>query len=783
MTRWDRLTNHATHAGALCDVLPWFGFVDDGVFLNKTGSLGIVLAIDGIEYDCLDQPAREHIIARVDAALRLWDEHAHIYQYVLKRPVTLETEAFTGDAKVDHLLALRRGNRGSQAAQRFQLSLYLVVVVDAPRQVPDRLQHLRDSLRHPLAAVRRSLSTQTTVVNFDEALAARVAQLRHRGHAFVQQLQDVAATRALNAEDAWRVLRRLVNDTRRVDAPSLRADARLDVDTADTAIECHRDHLRLGDDYVRVLTLKTPPAQTRALLLQALAEIPSSMVICSEWQREGEGRIRREINARRRHFHNARVSVTSYLSDQNAQADLLVDDSAAAVVRDLGAALTELSLQGRYFGIYTLTIVLSDKDPQALERSVAAVLKAVATHDAQVTDERYNLLHAWLAVLPGNSHYNLRGMYLLNTNAADLALLFAPGEGDHRNAHLGREALATVDTPLGTPYHLNLHVGDVGHTLVLGATGAGKSFLVNALLAQLQRYEPRMLIFDLGGSYRSLTRYFEGRELQLRPDRQTVTINPFCLDPTPANLQFLCAFVRVLIESSGEALARGDDQALYEAIETLYILDREQRRLFTLANILPRRLSHALQRWVEGGQHAAFFDNVADTVTLAPFQLVDFEGLDAVPSLLEPLLFYLLHRASAALLDSAEAGRLKVFAIDEAWRFLRNPTIRAYVTEALKTWRKKNAMVILATQSGEDLQHSELLRVAVESCPTRIFLANPHIDRKVYQDLFGLNPREAERITSLVPRQEFLLKQTGTARVLRLDVDPESAAIFGGARA
>ena len=112
-----------------------------------------------------------------------------------------------------------------------------------------------------------------------------------------------------------------------------------------------------------------------------------------------------------------------------APGDLLVDDSAAALVRDLGACLTELTLQGRYFGQYTMTVVLYDRDPAALERSVGACLKAFAAHDAQVTDERYNLLNAWLAVLPGNAAYNVRSMHLLNTNYADLSLLFAQDAG------------------------------------------------------------------------------------------------------------------------------------------------------------------------------------------------------------------------------------------------------------------------------------------------------------------------------------------------------------------
>jgi len=318
---------------------------------------------------------------------------------------------------------------------------------------------------------------------------------------------------------------------------------------------------------------------------------------------------------------------------------------------------------------------------------------------------------------------------------------------------------------------------------VLGATGSGKSFFLNFLIAHLQRYRPQTLIFDLGGSYDALTAYFGGRALRVALDRPGFTINPFCLPPTPPNLQFLFTFVKVLIQSGGQyAMTRADDQALYEQLAIVYQLDPDQQRLFTLATILPRTLAQQLERWVQGGQYAALFDHVEDTVTLAAFQYVDFEGLDGVPLVLEPLLFYLLHRATALVADPTLAGTLKVFVLDEAWRFLRDPTIRAYVTEALKTWRKKNACVLLATQSSEDLQRSELLRVAIESCPTKCFLANPHIDRAVYQDLFHLNETETEAIATLVPRQQILLKQPAVAKVLNLRVDAKSAALFSAVR-
>src|SRR6202011_5801092 len=140
------------------------------------------------------------------------------------------------------------------------------------------------------------------------------------------------------------------------------------------------------------------------------------------------------------------------------------------------------------------------------------------------------------------------------------------------------------------------------------------------------------------------------------------------------------------------------------------------------------------------------------------------------PQVLEPLLFYWLHRASATLTDSALAAKLKLFVVDEAWRFLRHPTIRRYVTEALKTWRKKLASVLLATQSTEDLEQSEMLRVAIESCPTVFFLANPNIDRPHYRDLFHLNQTESERIATLVPRHQVLLKRPQLAKVLTVSV-------------
>ena len=144
----------------------------------------------------------------------------------------------------------------------------------------------------------------------------------------------------------------------------------------------------------------------------------------------------------------------------------------------------------------------------------------------------------------------------------------------------------------------------------------------------------------------------------------------------------------------------------------------------------------------------------------------------------EPLLFYVLHRINTVIHDPARGGQFTVFVLDEAWRFVRNATIRTYLVEALKTWRKHNAAMILATQTVDDFASVDLLRTIVEGCPTKLLLANPAVDGRHYAELFQLNEMELDLLTGLIPRQQILLKRPDLAKVLTLAVDPKSYWIY-----
>jgi type IV secretion system protein VirB4 len=185
-----------------------------------------------------------------------------------------------------------------------------------------------------------------------------------------------------------------------------------------------------------------------------------------------------------------------------------------------------------------------------------------------------------------------------------------------------------------------------------------------------------------------------------------------------------------------------------------------------------------LQKWVDGGRYADLFDNVEDTLTFERLQVFDFDAMRAFPALIEPLLFYILHRVNERLLAERYAGTLKLCVMDEAWRFIQNATLRAYVQEALKTWRKRNAAMILATQTIDDFASVDLLRTVVESCPTKLLLANPALDRSRYSELFQMNEMELDLLTSLMPRRQILLKRPDLTKVLTLSVDPKSYWIY-----
>jgi type IV secretion system protein TrbE len=783
MLNLRRLFKNYDEAGSLNAMVNLFGFAGPEMFLTKTGDAGMVLAVEGVDYECLDQPSIDALTKRLESALRLFDEDHRVYQLLFKRNQEAIPHSFCGKGIVDTAIRNRIAYFAEKTESLFSLSIFFVVLcpaMSARRSLTNSILEFPADPRASLAEWQARFSSTASVLLDSREIARAEAALRHKLESFQTQVSDFLSVRILGKDEAFRVLKRTLNfDPLKLDGAKRTHDTFLDYYLPESHIECHRSHLRVDDFYVKVLTLKEPSAHTFPLLLKGLLDVRANYHVVTEWKKEEPGRTRRSIQARRRHFHNTKRSFFSqvHLNDA-APHDTLLDDSKESQVRELGKGIEEMELRGNYFGQFSLTVVIYDRALAAAEKAAAEFYKIFSVHDAQLYEERYNLLNAFLAAVPGNYACNLRSLYLLNTNYADLSFLFTLHQGEIRNKHLRSEYLAVLETNHGTPYFLNLHYRDVAHSMILGRTGSGKSFLLNFLITHLQKYDPLTFIFDLGGSFESLTRLFGGTYLRVGAESADFSINPFCLPPTKPNLDFLALFVRVLLGRTVGTLDPATERELYEQIENLYSLDPALRTLDILANTLPRPLAYALAQWLRGGQFGFLFDNREDTISFSRFQCFDFQHMSRYPEMLEPLLFYVLHRANEVIANRDISSTFKAFFIDEAWVFFKNLSIRQYITEALKTWRKHNSAMILSTQSLDELKRSELLDVILESCATKIFLANPDMDQELYRRQFHLNDTEIALIAALQPKQQFLIKTPELAKVANLRVDRRSYWLY-----
>ena len=784
MLKLQRIFKNYQETGSFNEQVNLYGFIDSNVFLTKTGDMGVVLEVHGVDYECLDGNALDGITKRLESALKLFDDKYRIYQYLFKRNNETIPYKLYGNPIVDAAIKNRVAYFAGKSDTLFSLSIYYVILFEGFRYTRTLSRALSEFPKHPskaLGELRAHFSGTKQVVLLDREISKGQATLRQKVESFILQVSDFLPMRLLDKQEAFRVLKQTLNfDPQKIALARLKYDTFLDYYLCESHLECHRGFLRLDNYYVKVLTLKEPSAQSFPLIFERLLEVQANFHVVTEWKKEDSGTMRRTIQAKRRHFHNTKHSFVSQVNLNDAPAhDVLVDDSKESQVRELGDSIKEIELKGNYFGNFSLTVVIYDLDLAKVERACAEFYKVFSVHDAQLYEEKYNLLNSFLATVPGNHVFNLRYVYLLNSNYADYSFLFTLHCGEHQNHHLRQEYLAVLETNHHTPYFLNLHHRDVAHTMILGRTGAGKSFLLNFLITNLQKYDPWTFIFDLGGSFESLTQLFGGSYVKIGINSPDFRINPFSLPPTKENLDFLALFVKVLLQGSSPIdLEPGEERDLYQQIENLYSVDPQLRTLGVLANTLGHRIADRLAKWTRGGQFGFLFDNSEDTISFSRFQCFDFQKMSQYPEILEPLLFYILHRANSVISDREISTVFKAFFIDEAWVFLKNPSIQRYIVEALKTWRKANAAMILSTQSLDELRRSEVLDVIIESCPTKIFLANPDMDRDLYRRQFHLNENEVDLISSLVPKQQFLIKTPELAKVANLTVDRKSYWLY-----
>lgn len=533
---------------------------------------------------------------------------------------------------------------------------------------------------------------------------------------------------------------------------------------------------KLGTQHLRTLTILGFPNATRPGLLDALNHLDFPYRWMTRFIALDKTEATKTLTKLRRQWFNKRKSITQLVREvMYSEPVQLLDSDADNKVVDSDAALQALGGDHVAFGYLTTTVTVFDEDRMRVEEKVRAVERAVNGLGFTTIRESLNAVEAWLGSLPGHVYANVRQPLIHTLNLAHLMPLSSVWAGPKRNEHLDGPPLLHAETSGSTPFRFSTHVGDVGHTLIVGPTGAGKSVLLALIAMQFRRYpDSQLYVFDKGNSARAAILAMGGAHHELGSDG-SLAFQPLSGIADPAERSWAAEWIGTLLAHEKIALTPEIKETLWSALTSLASAPAEERTLTGLSVLLQSNaLKSALLTYTLEGPFGRLLDAAEDRLALADIQCFETETLLHETSVVLPVLTYLFHR-----LEARFTGRPTLLILDEAWVYLDNPLFAARIREWLKVLRKKNVSVVFATQSLSDIANSSIAPAIIESCPQRIFLPNERAvepqGREAYER-FGLNDRQIELIAHAVPKRQYYLQSRRGNRLFELGLGPIALA-------
>ena len=552
----------------------------------------------------------------------------------------------------------------------------------------------------------------------------------------------------------------------------------LDALLADSALTGGLEPM-LGDQHLRIISVQGFPPASEPGFLDGLNRLGFPYRWTTRVIALDKAHATKELAKYRRQWFAKRKSIAAIIKETlfNEQS-VLVDADADNKAADADAALQELGADDVAFGYFTASVVVADEDARVVDAQAKEIERVLNGLGFVTIRETVNAVDAWLGSLPGQLYANIRQPLLNTLNVAHLAPLSAVWAGAAWNDHLDGPPLLIATTHETTPFRLSTHIGDVGHTLIVGPTGAGKSVLLALMALQFRRYAgAQVFAFDKGRSLRAPILALGGAFHDLGSE-DAPAFQPLAAIDGAAARSRAQDWLLGILGQEGVTIDPSIRDALWLALTNLAEAPVRERTLTGLALLLQRTdLRAGLKPFTIDGAHGNLFDAERDTLDLAEAHGFEMEALMRREAAVAPALAYIFDR-----LDARFDGRPTLLMIDEAWVFLDHPIFAARLRDWLKTLRKKNVSVVFATQSLSDIATSNIAPTIFESCPSRIFLANDRAQeagiRPTYEG-FGLNARQIELIATASPKRHYYYQSAIGNRLFELGLGPVALALCG----
>jgi type IV secretion system protein VirB4 len=740
-------------AGAACSIVPIARFVGPSIFALKGGGYGCLFALAGIDEEGLTDQELDARMRSIEGALRGLPEGSCLYQY---------TRVMSG---FDLPRQKRYSNPVTQA------------FADDRQAFLERTAGFRRIDLHWCLTLERSQVKAFERKPKDNAIESSrmLADLQKTATILEGHLGSLLGLRLLDKFSVFQFFSYLFNLEEWAAVDWLRDDAGVDRQIVKSPVAWHSDHIQVGKRQVQMFSLKTAPEASRPSMFSGLLTLDCDSVLCSTWRVKSTASARSEIDAQEKFISFFKVGVLTRVMSGRDTASLETGAGAKAANRkvdDLSDVIRELDRKAQ--GEYSLRLLLAARSPEQLRDTTPAVHRVFVDARAQVMEETLGNLSAFYAMFPGNGKFNVFPLWLGEEHHARLSSVFAPHLGHPHSDDLDAEYVNVLETRTRTPFFQDVYVDGVRVMLIIGPTGSGKSVFANQTIALEQKYGGFTFVFDIGGSYESVVELYGGRVDRIGKDGPRVAL--FALEPTENNIKFLYSFIKLLLVNSGAELEPEDDDVVHKAVQDIYLLDPENRKLSNL--FLPKKLDRYLSKWIGKGVYSAIFDNVEDSLSLSRVQCFDFQGVnnEQYADLIEPLMVWLLRRINDVLYDPANLGVPKHILIEEIFSSMKNRQLLEAALASIKTVRKNLGGVTMIGQSAEDL--GENADSIVNSCTSFLFLKDTTFNRNRYAELFKMNEQQLALLESLQDREALYMRRDGLTKVVRLNLDSRSYATF-----
>lgn len=726
--------------------LPYSRHVTDAVIALDNGALMMVFQLDGAAFETADPRDLNDAHIKLNLAWRnMADDRLAVWHHVVRHLIEATPSRGFRSAFAAELGAAYDARLASE--RLWANSLFVTLVLHPGRGAHERAAALA-------ARLRPGRSSNPDVAE------ASLARLEEAGRDLLQHLQRYRPRRLglIERNGLWfsepMEALRLVLTGRPSAVPLVRGH--LGEALYSARVIFGRETLEQRDvdraQFGAILAIKEYPASTRPGLWDALLTAPFGFVVSHSYAFLSKPAARAVLVRKQNQMVSAR-------------------DRAASQVEGLDAALDDLVSNRFVMGEHQASVLVWAETPTSLADRLSRARALLADTGLVVAREDLGLEAAFWAQFPGAFARRTRPAAITSRNFAALAPFHAHPIGRARGNHWG-EAVALLRTTAGSPFWFNFHVGDLGHTFICGPSGSGKTVVQNFMLAQLERFDVQQIFIDKDRGAELFVRACGGTYLTLRNGEPT-GFAPFkALDPSPTNRAFLVRLIRSLVERPDTPLSAQEARAIDEGVAALEVLPRERRSIAALRSLLGQSdaggVGARLERWRRGGPLGWALDNEEDALGVE----AQFAGFDITPLLdnaevRTPVMLYLFHR-----IGQRTDGRRLVLDIDEFWKALGDPAFRDLAQDGLKTWRKQNAFMVFGTQSPADALRSPIAHAILEQCATKIFLPNPHGQRRDYVEGFGLSEAEFRLIQEVLTPEShrFLIKQGHDSVVVELDL-------------